>query len=444
MDVVTGEVTDLLQTLIRNRCVNEGTPESGHEVRNADVLESYLVAPGVEMQRFEPLPGRTSLVARIEGSDPAAPSLLLMGHTDVVPVSAERWQRDPFGGELVDGFVWGRGAVDMLNLTSSMAVAFRHLADEGFRPRGTLTYVAVADEENAGFHGAKWLTENARDAVASDFVLTEFGGFPMPSPSGPKLPIMVGEKGAYWCALRVRGTAGHGSMPFRADNALVKAAEVLRRLAAFVPQTVIHETWRRAVESMELPREVSAPLVDRERLAEFCRTLPETGLARWAFSCTHTTIAPTVMRAGGKINVIPDAAELTIDVRTLPGETKEDVRSMIEEALGDMAPEVEIEFLTDDEATFSPADSPLWDCLTRVSEKLRPGATTMPLMIVGATDARFFRRLGSVAYGYGLYSGRIGFSDFSAMFHGDDERVDVESLRLSTELWEAVARDFLS
>src|SRR3989454_9468030 len=157
MPELVDEVTDLLQQLIRNACVNDGHPESGQEQRSVDLLQSYLEGTGAGLQRYESAPGRASLVARIEGTDPKAPSLLLMGHTDVVPVNADRWRRDPFAGELVEGEVWGRGAVDMLNLTASMAVATRHLLTDGFRPRGTLTYLAVADEEALGTYGAAWM-----------------------------------------------------------------------------------------------------------------------------------------------------------------------------------------------------------------------------------------------------------------------------------------------
>src|SRR5829696_5341005 len=142
----TGPTTELMQALIRNQCVNDGTPDSGDEVRNAELLETYLGSNAVALEQFESRPGRGSIVARIEGSDPTAPTLCLMGHTDVVPVNPAGWSRDPFGGELIDGVVWGRGAVDMLNLTSSMAVATKRLADGGFTPEGTLIYLAVADE----------------------------------------------------------------------------------------------------------------------------------------------------------------------------------------------------------------------------------------------------------------------------------------------------------
>jgi acetylornithine deacetylase/succinyl-diaminopimelate desuccinylase-like protein len=226
------ESTDLLQQLIRNACVNDGRVESGEEIRSVDLLQQYLGDTGLDVERYEPQPGRASLVARIEGSDPDAPSLLLMGHTDVVPVNPDGWSRDPFSGDIDDdGFVWGRGAVDMLNITASQAVSFRNLATSGFTPKGTLVYLAVADEEALGTWGARYLVEHERDAVYTDYVLTESGGYQMPTPEGVRLPVLTAEKGTFWSKLRVRGTPCHGSQPYRTDNAVVTAAEVVRRLA---------------------------------------------------------------------------------------------------------------------------------------------------------------------------------------------------------------------
>ncbi|HJP64814.1 MAG TPA: M20/M25/M40 family metallo-hydrolase [Actinomycetota bacterium] len=442
---VTGEVTELLQLLIRNACVNDGTRDSGGELRNADLLASYLEGTEIDMQLFEPVPGRASLVARIEGSDPAAPSLVLMGHTDVVPVNADRWREDPFGGELIDGEVWGRGAVDMLNLTSSMAVAIRRLLSEGFRPKGTLIYLAVADEEALGTHGAKWLTEQHPDVVQADYVVTEFGGvrLPLPSTTGPKVPVMVAEKGSYWCTLRVTGTPSHASMPLRTDNAVVKAAEVVRRLAEYRPQTRLEEVWRRFVDAADFPDEMRAALSDPEQVGRFVESAPDIGLARMMHAATHTTFAPTVVRGGTKTNIIPDAVELQVDVRTLPGVAGADARAMLQEALGDLADSVEIVAQSDDQSSASPQDTPLWDSLTRVTSRLMPDVGVVPFLLVGATDARFFRRIGSTAYGYGLLSDRIAFPEFMTMFHGDNERVDVESLRLCAELWMGLIQDLL-
>ncbi len=438
------EATDLLQHLIRNACVNDGTAGSGQEHRSADILQTYLEGSGVDLETYEAAPGRTSLVARITGSDPDAPSLTLLGHTDVVPANPDDWTHDPFGGELIDGEVWGRGAIDMLNLTTTMATGMRHLALDGFRPRGDLTYIAVADEEALSNFGAKWLVANYADDMSTDYVITESGGFPMDGMDGvPRLPVIVGEKGVFWCVLTVRGTPGHASQPLRTDNALVKAAEVVRRIDEYRPAAELHEAWTRFVEGLGFPPDLTEPLLDPDRIDEFCEQLPLLGLARQAHACTHTTLAPTVMRAGSKTNVIPDRVELEVDIRALPGWDSGEVRAMLADVLGDLADSVDVDFLSEEPATTSPIDTPLWDALQRVSQVFYPGARNIPFLTVGATDARYTRTLGAVSYGFGLHSRAIGFEQYGAMFHGIDERVDVESLRLSNEMWMALARDFL-
>ena len=440
---VAGEVAELLQQMIRNACVNDGTPGSGQEHRNAEVLQAVLDRPGLDLEIHEPLPGRSSLVARIEGRRPGAPSLALLGHTDVVPANGDDWRHDPFGGELIDGEVWGRGAVDMLNLTASMAVAVGHLADEGYRPEGDLLFIGVADEEALGSHGAQWMTEHIAEEVGCDYLITEAGGFPMGSPDGVRLPVITGEKGAFWCTMTVRGTPGHASQPLRTDNALVKAAEVVRRLAEHDTPADIHEAWRRFVEGIGLPDEFTVALLDPDRIGEFCDTLPLVGLARQAHACTHTTMAPTIMHGGTKLNVIPDRVELQVDIRVLPGWDQAAVEAMIADALGDLADDVEVSWESTDTATSSLADTPLWDALERVARVSYPNARCVPFLTVGATDARFFRRLGAVAYGFGLFSERLTFEQYAAMFHGVDERVDVASLGLSAALWDGLARQSL-
>jgi acetylornithine deacetylase/succinyl-diaminopimelate desuccinylase-like protein len=442
-DDPTAEVTEVLQALIRNACVNDGSEGSGHEVRSADWLAAYLDGIGLDFERYEPAPGRASLIARRPGRDPDAPTLILMGHTDVVPYNADGWRHDPIGGELIDGYVWGRGAVDMLNLTASMAVATKRLVQRGWNPDGTLVYLAVADEEARGVQGANWLVDHERDAVAGDFVVTEFGGFPRAHPDGPRLPVSVAEKGPHWARVRVKGTPGHGSMPYGADNAVVTAAEVVRRIAAHRPRTQVTEIWRRYVDSLGLDTEVAAALVDPDRLPAILASGELGGMTRLVHACTHTTISPNVVHGGVKTNVIPDLVEIEIDIRTMPGERTEDVRAMLAEAVGDLADHVEVVEVLDDPSSESPTDTALWRSLQRVCGQLVPRSELVPMLLTGATDARFFRRLGVTAYGFGLFSSAVDFGAFSTMFHGHDERVDQESLRLSTELWEALAVDLL-
>lgn len=438
-----GDVTDLLRQLIRNRCVNDGTPASGQEVRSVGTLSSYLAGPGAEMRTYESAPGRGNLVLRIEGSDPSAPTLCLMGHIDVVPASPEGWQRDPFGAELVDGEVWGRGAIDMLGITASMAVATKRLLREGWRPRGTLIYLAVADEEALGTYGAQWMTEHHWDDVKCDLLLTEFGGARIPLSERPKLPIMVAEKGSHWMRLRVSGVPGHGSMPYRADNAVVKMAEVVRRIASYRPPADLHDVWMRFIDGLELPFAQRALLRSGPGLELALGRMP-LGVARMMHAATHTTFSPNVMQGGVKTNVVPDSAEIQVDIRTLPGVGPEAVHRMLRDAVGDLWDAVEIAEEGENLATSSPSDTPLWRALTDATRRLVPGAATVPFIVMGATDARFFRRKGVTAYGYGLFSEAIPFNEFAAMFHGRNERIDQASLGLMVELWTATVRQVLA
>jgi acetylornithine deacetylase/succinyl-diaminopimelate desuccinylase-like protein len=444
MGDLEGETAELLSQLIRNACVNDGTADSGGESRSADLLGAYLDVPGLEIEEFEPYLGRTSLLVRREGTDPTAPTLMLMGHTDVVPANPDGWLRDPFGGEIVDGEVWGRGAIDMLSLTASMAVATRHLALDASRPAGTLLYLAVADEEAGGHYGAEWLVKHHLDAVRCDYLVTEPGAFRMPlaPPGGLKLPVTVAEKGAYWCTLRARGTPGHGSRPLRTDNALVKAADVVRRLAAYRPEAHIPPLWRRFVEEMDHVPDPGA-LLDPQRINALVDSHPNVAWARLAHASTHTTVAPTVIQGGVQRNVIPDWAEIQLDIRTLPGHDGEEVEAMLRDALGDLWGSVELLVDDEDPPTNSPVDSPLWHALQEASRSLVPGSSMVPFMAAGLSDARFFRALGTTAYGFGLYSNRLTFADFATLVHGDNERIDTESLRLCAELWPLVARDLL-
>jgi acetylornithine deacetylase/succinyl-diaminopimelate desuccinylase-like protein len=448
-DDLANQTIDLLQQLIRNECVNDGTAASGQEVRNADLLQNWLEGSGLDFQRYEPTPGRVSLVSRIEGSDPDAPSLCLMGHTDVVPVNRDGWSRDPFGGERIvsaDGIdeIWGRGAVDMLNLTASMAVAFRHLADTGFRPEGDLIYFAVADEESGSAHGAQWMADHERDAIYADYVLTESGGLHSGPLDTPRVGINVAEKGVAWRRLRVRGTPGHGSRPFRGDNALVKAAAVVQRLADYRPAPRFHELWPQQVATMDIDEDTKATMLDPELLGQHLDQLPNAALASHFYSCTHTTFSPNLIDGGlMKTNVIPDTVDINVDVRTMPGDNAAEVQAHLDEALGDLAEKVSVEIIMNDAASTSPVDTPLWDSLQRAVERPFPGARIAPQFVVGFTDARVYREMGSVAYGAGLFSPELDAGSYGRRFHGNDERIDVESLRLSTTLFVDVVKDML-
>lgn len=439
LDRLTNETVELLQALIRNQCVNDGGVTSGYEDRSARLLRDELESTGVDFQTYELEPGRTSLVARWEGTDPDAPALCLMGHTDVVPVSADGWQRDPFGGDLVRNErgveeVWGRGAVDMLNLTSSMTVAFRHLLLSGKRYPGDIVYFAVADEEAGGKYGAQPLVRDEWDALRCDYVLTEFGGIPVHTKEGSTILVTTAEKGVGWRRITVKGSPGHGSAPWGTDNALVKAAEVVRRLTEYRPSPQLDELWAARVKAMGLPEDLHRRLLDPNALDDALHELPP-DLARYSHACCHTTFSPNVISGGVKTNVIPDKVVLEVDIRTLPGETGEDVMEHLRTALGDAMDWIEVEIIHEDASTSSPIGNPLWTALTSSMADAYPEANIIPSIVTGGTDSRFFRQRGVVAYGAGLLSREVDGGEFFRRFHGHNERIDRESLRLTTKLW---------
>jgi acetylornithine deacetylase/succinyl-diaminopimelate desuccinylase-like protein len=438
-DLPAEETRELLQEMIRNRCVNDGTPASGHEHRNAALLQSYLEGSGVELQRYEPVEGRVSLVGRLEGTDPDAPTVGLMGHTDVVPVTPDRWSHDPFGGDLEDGYVWGRGAIDMLNLTSSMAVALRRLA-AGPRPRASVVFLAVADEEAGGDLGAGWLTDHAWDDVACDVVLTESGGMLSDAGAGPRLTIASAEKGTSWRVLTVTGRSSHGSRPYLADNAVVTAAEVVTRLAGHRGGARITEQWRAWVAMQGFAPPVAAALLDPARLLDTIDEVLPRDARPLAHAMTHTTYSPNVVRGGTKTNVIPDEVTIELDVRTLPGVTDADVDAEMAGLLAGLEDRVTFHTTESRPASASPTDTPWWYLLTSIAREAHPEATPVSRMTAGGTDAYWFRRRGVDAYGAGLFSATVELGQYSAMFHGPDERVDVESLGLSAAYWREFVR----
>ncbi len=434
---LAGESAELLQTLIRNACVNDGTADSGGERRNADVLATYLEGAGLEIERFTSRGDRTSVVARLRGTDPSAPKVCLMGHTDVVPVNPAGWDHDPFGGEIIDGEVWGRGALDMLCLTSSMAVAMKEMMRRNIRPLGDIIYFGVADEEAGSLYGAKWMIDNHWDAIECDYVLTELGGFRL----GDKKTVgmVASEKGVAWRKLTVSGTPGHGSVPYRSDNALVKAAEVVRRISSFVPDAGLDERWAQQVGSSGLPEAVQRDLLDPGRVEEAIAALPARVASSLHSSC-HTTFSCNVAHGGQKTNVIPDRVELEIDARTLPGVSGADATALLREAIGDLAADVEITDLLDYEASASSTATPMWDVLGAHTKQVYPESDLQATMMVGFTDSRLFRAKGVVAYGTGLFSPEIDMAAVGSRFHGHNERIDVASLGLCADLFVKVAQ----
>jgi acetylornithine deacetylase/succinyl-diaminopimelate desuccinylase-like protein len=435
---------ELLAELIRNACVNDGTADSGHEHRSVATLAGFLGEAGTV---FEPHPGRQSALYRVPGTVPGAPRLMLMGHTDVVPASDAGWEHPPFGGVWSDGFVWGRGAVDMLNQTATMAAVFRpYLAGELEPLPGDLLYLAVADEEAAGAYGAGWITENHWDQVACEYLITEIGAPFLAGADGRRgLPVTVAEKGVQWKRLRSAGIPGHGSQPYGTRNALAPLAAAVSRLAEVPSPVVITDEWRAFVEAWGPEPGLAADLLDPDHLdaAIDLIAIEDLGLARWIHACTHMTVSPNTLRAGVKVNVVPDGAEGEVDVRVVPGQDETSVLDHFRKAIGpDLEEQVTVESIEADVAGGSPAAGSLWEAMSAALEEITGSGRLIPALIPVGTDARFFRRRGTRAYGISVYDDRVTFGEFLAMFHGRNERVSDESLALTTRHLAATVRRF--
>jgi len=438
------ETVDLLRALIQNECVNDGTPGSGHEHRSVATIADHL---GSEGERFEPAPGRTSVVYRVPGQDPRAPRLMLMGHTDVVPVNPDGWARDPFGAEIHDGFIWGRGAVDMLNLTAAMTTVFgRFLRGEVPPLAGDLLFLAVADEENAGGLGARPLVDERWDLVGCEYLLTEIAYPPIETADGIGYPVSVGEKGPHWTVLRTGGTPGHGSVPFGSDNALAPLADALSGLFATPSTAHISQEWIDFVMALGLAEDQREALLDPDRVdAEIDRLAArDPRFAAYVHACTHLTVSPNVVSGGVKANMVPDRADAQVDLRALPGQSRTDVDLHLAKAMGSAADRVEIIPIADHPANSSPPGNPLWDAIVDGLETVTGSRRAVPTLMPATTDARFFRARGTIAYGVGLFDRRLSFPDFLSMFHGHDERVSVEAVGLTVELLTAVLEHWRS
>lgn len=436
MSVKSGTI-ELLRSLVRAACVNTGVPESGGEVRAVRILQNYLAdvidSSAVEAQVFEASPGRSSLVARVRGTDPTAPKLGLLGHLDVVPANADRWLHDPFGGDLIDGEIWGRGTVDMLYLTAVFASVLREVGERVSstgRPRGDLVLLAVADEEAGGDYGLRWLLKEHPDAVGVTEVLSESGGMRM----GAHVAIDVAEKGSAGRRLLVHGSPGHASIPYGAESAAVAVGEVLHHLAKVEPAVELGHLWRPFVEARFDDPELVSRLLDPVRLD---MTLPSIGgIAGYAHAASRMTISPTMLRGGLAHNVIPGEAYIDLDIRTLPGTTDDDVDAVLTHMLRELPlglrERVEIRHLRGWAATESPVNNPLFRAVREAVEQT-DGSPVVPIMAAGGSDAREFRQLGVPSYGFGLLSGEWSYERYRERIHAHNERIDIDSVTLTLE-----------
>lgn len=435
------EAVEHLRALLR---IDSSNPP-GREGRVAAYLAGVLDREGIPYEMVEAVPGRGRgmLVARLSASDGRPEDgLLLSAHMDVVPAAPEEWTHHPFRGIEADGYVWGRGAVDMKHMLAESLMALVVARRRGWALRRDLAFAAVADEEEGCEKGSLWLARHRPDLIRAGACLTEVGGFTLDVAGRTLVPVGVGTKGFAWVRVKAKGDAGHGSLwdPRAATARLLRA---LARVQDGVIETRLCGPGAAFLAGvagcLPFPQSLAVRGLTFESLApRILRVLPDPEQARYFRAITHDTVAVTVLRGGSKENVLPAEAEAVLDVRVLPGRSVREVVSALGLLLGD---EVEVEVLQSGEPTETPWPTPLWDTIRDVVESSRPGARVVPYLISGFTDAVAYAPLGIRTYGFAPVA-LPPHLKFSTLFHGRDERIPVDGFRWGLQTLVEVVRRY--
>lgn len=439
------EVTELLSQLIQ---INTSNPP-GNETAAAQFLAQNLTAEGFKCEILESNPNRGSVITRLKGTG-EKPRLLLLSHLDVVPAQAKEWTQDPFGGAIKDGFVWGRGALDMKGMTAIEATTLKLLKRNAIPLKGDIILAATSDEEMGGIGGADYLLQNHPEKIFAEFVINEGGGHSIPTHNKTVYTVNTAEKGLLWFKVKARGTPGHGSLPEAADNPIIRINQVISKLGNFHPQVQLVPTTQQFLLGLakadttlqpQLSRILEHPLESDAALAELKKIAP--AVADEVRSRLKMTITPTIIRGGYKENVIPSECEAVFDCRVLPGQTTTQAMAKVKELLrGVGLDKLSFENIQVQEPTESPVQTPLFSAIRETLSEFDPDCAVVPFLMAGGTDSRFFRRMGSVCYGFQpLRRENKMDKKPTRLEHGVDERISVYNLVFGVRiLYETVKR----
>ena len=435
-------VGDEVITYVRNLLRLDTRNPPGNETRAAEYLRGILEREGIACEIVGPGPDRGTIVGRLKG-DGSVPPLLLMSHTDVVAVEPEKWTHDPFAAEIDDGFIYGRGALDMKHMVTMELMTMLLLKRASVPLKRDVIFMAAADEEVGGHQGAGWVAHHRPELIQAEYALNEGGGYAYEINGLRFYTVQTAEKGAARFRLRAKGKPGHGSVPHE-DNAVIKLAEVLNRLGDRQPPVHFSASFRGFVTGIasaqppEVAQLLLAILANEETADIAIDALPMDDLLKQELrAMTRNTIAPTMLRAGSQINVIPSEAEALLDGRILPGWTTEKFLGEIRAIFGEDA---DVEFIDPNEALEADPASPLFEVIKEVVREHDAEATVVPTMLVGGTDAQRVAGLGTKVYGFAPEMYISGLHDWDRV-HGHDERINIRSLQWGTRvLYDVVAR----
>jgi acetylornithine deacetylase/succinyl-diaminopimelate desuccinylase-like protein len=444
---IEDEVTALLSDLIR---INTTNPP-GNETQAAKYLAKTLEKEGFQCEVLESSHGRGNIITRLKGTG-EKPSLLLLSHLDVVAANPKEWSVDPFSGLVRDGFVWGRGAMDMKSMTAMEVMVIKLLKRNNVKLKGDIILAATADEEKGGEAGAGWLVRNHPEKVRAEYVINEGGGQAIPVDGKNVFTIQTAEKGILWFKVKAKGRPGHGSVPGAADNAILRMNRVVEKLGNYradmkltptVKQflTVMAEENREAKEALNLLlRNLAKGDEILDKLAQ-----KDKAMAEELRAMLRMTIAPTIIHGGVKENIIPSECEAVFDCRILPGQTTAEALTRVKELLKDIGlDKLEFEIIQANEPSESPMDTPLYRLMVETIKEFEPNCAVAPILLTGGTDSRFFRRLGAACYGFQPVLSDLPYGEILRMVHGIDERISIKNLVFGTSVLYNVIEKFMT
>ena len=432
------QVTRYLQDLVR---IDTSNPP-GNETKAAEYLATVFKREGIEPTVLESTPGRGNVIARLKGDGRAAP-LLLMAHLDVVPVEADKWTHPPFGAEIVDGYIWGRGTLDTKDLVAVELMVMLLLKRENAKLARDIIFMANADEEAGGKLGAGWIVERHPDLIRAEYAINEGAGFAFDILGQRFFTCQTSEKGTARFTMRTHGRPGHGSQP-HPDNAVLKLADAIQKIGAAEFPHHATKSVRDFFEGIaaHVDRQYRGDvlaLLDAKKYGAAMKHLPiDDSMRSMLYAMLHNTVTPTMLSAGTKINVIPSAAEARCDARLIPGQTADDLLRELRAVIGER---VEIVFEDNRMGRESDHRTPLFETITRVLARYEPRAPVLPLLVVGATDARHVTKLGTQVYGFRPMVAPMEELD---TVHGHNERVSIDNMLFGTRVLYDVVREFAS
>lgn len=447
MEEILKEEIEVLQNLIR---INTTNPP-GNELETAEYLKSILDRENIDSEIIISQPKRGNLIARISSENKEKP-LLLLSHLDVVPVEEDKWKIHPFSGELKDGFIWGRGTLDCKGLVVKELFTIILLKRKNIKLKRDIIFAATADEEKGGEQGIGYLVKNHFEKISAGYAINEGGEFSIPFSGKNYCFLQNAEKGLCWLKIKVKGTPGHASTP-HPDNAVIHLADVVKKIADYCPPLKFTETTDKMLKEVSSAQNFFTKIILKIlKLPPFLeyltnqktviKKLQETGLPKKLFAMLHNTLSPTIIKGGYKTNIIPSEAELEVDCRILPGETKENFLKTTKKLLRKFNPEIEVTEYHP--ATSSSLETELYRIIKEVISSSDKSSVILPFMQTGATDSRFLRDKNIIAYGFEPMKIDIPYLEYLSIVHGHNERVSLNNLSFGTKVLFEIVQRFCS